>query len=96
MRCYPPQGTPPDRPIPAPTLRAPKTGRYGALINMVIEANGAWVAVTDPRTINGQTPKAKSTSVHSAAFVRHIKVKTTVQNGFLYIALVDPTAVVPA
>jgi hypothetical protein len=96
MRCYPAKETPPDTPIPAPNLRAPKTGRYGPLIAMVIEAKGAWVAVTNPRTINGRTPKAKSTAVHGAAFARHIKVRTTFQHGFLYVALVVPAAGVAA
>jgi hypothetical protein len=96
MRCYPAQDTPHDRPIPAPTLRRPRKGRYEDLMTLVTEANGDWVVVTDVRTITGKTPQAKSTAVHSAAFVRHIKVRTTCQNGYLYIALVVRTAEVAA
>lgn len=63
---------------------------------LVTEANGDWVVVTDVQTINGKTPKAKSTAIHSAAFARHIKVRTTCQNGYLYIALFVRTAEVAA
>jgi hypothetical protein len=57
---------------------------------MVVEANGAWVVVTELGVITGQTPKAKATAVHSAAFVRHIKVQTTSKTATYYVALVVP------
>jgi len=90
MRCYPHQDTPPDTPIPAPILRRPRKGRYADLMALVTKACGDWVVVTDPLTITGKTPQAKSTAIHSAAFARHIKVRTTHQHGFLYIALLVP------
>jgi hypothetical protein len=92
MHCYPHQDTPPEKPIPAPSLRRPRKGRYADLMALVTEGNGDWVVVTDARSITGKTPQAKSTSIHSAAFARHIKVRTTFQNGYLYIALLVPGA----
>jgi hypothetical protein len=59
---------------------------------LVTEAHGDWVVVTDDRAITGKTPQAKSTAIHSAAFARHVKVLTTFQNGYLYIALLVPVA----
>jgi hypothetical protein len=92
MHCYPHQDTPPETPIPAPSLRRSRKCRYADLMALVTEANGDWVVVTDNRTITGKTPQAKSTAIHSAAFARHIKVQTTFQNGYLYIALLVPGA----
>lgn len=85
MRCYPTQNLPPEMPIPAPTIRSPRGGRYTALIQMVEEADGGWVAITDPSCITGSTPKAKATTLHSAALARHIQVQTTMKNGYLYV-----------
>jgi hypothetical protein len=79
-------------PIPAPTLRRPRKGRYADLMALVTQSNGDWVVVTDTRAITGRTPQAKSTAIHSAAFARHVKVRTTFQNGFLYVSLLVPSA----
>jgi hypothetical protein len=92
MHCYPHQDTPPETPIPAPSPRRSRKCRYADLMALVTDANGDWVVVTDDRTITGKTPQARSTAIHSAAFARHIKVRTTHQHGFLYIALLVPGA----
>jgi hypothetical protein len=88
MRFYPHRDIPPDTPIPAPTLRRPRKGRYADLMALVTEGNGDWVVVTDARTITGRTPRVKATAVHSAAFVSHIKVQTTFQSSYMDITLV--------
>jgi hypothetical protein len=90
MRYYPAQDTPRETPIPAPSLRRSRKSRYADLMDLVTEANGDWVVVTDDRTITGKTPQAKSTAIHNAAFARDMKVRTTFQNSFLYVSLLVP------
>jgi hypothetical protein len=60
----------------APSVRRTGGGRYSALIQMVKEAGGAWVAV-DPSSIS-------AASVRSAAHVRGIRVETTMQHSYLF------------
>jgi hypothetical protein len=90
---YPVPNSPLDAPIPAPSPRTARPGRYEDLIEAVRRAAGEWVAMS-PSIVRGRDAKTKSITLHGAGAARGIKVKTTSQNGFLYCGMVGPVATV--
>lgn len=78
-------------PLPA---NNPRTGgnncRYGELMQAVKDAAGDWVVAVDLSLIAGKNAKQKAVALHSAAILRKMKIRTTVQHGFVHLKLVGP------
>lgn len=85
-----PLSNPPATPIPVPARRTPQRSKYDSLIAMVVQAGGSPIAVTDLSLIGGESNRQKSVSVQGAARARQVRVKTSHQNGYLYISLLGP------
>jgi hypothetical protein len=66
------------------------TAKYDELMDLVRQAGGQPIAVTDLSLINGRNDQQRSASVQGAARTRGVRIKTSNQNGYLYCWLVGP------
>jgi hypothetical protein len=93
MLIYPREHTNLEVPLPDNNLRGGGNGRrYGELMQAVKDAAGDWVAVVDLSLVAGRDVQKKTGALHSAATLRGMKIRTTVQHGFVYLRLIGPIA----
>jgi hypothetical protein len=67
---------------PPPRKSIARRGKYKSLMDSIRESNGTWVSI----------PAGKQNSIHAAARVRGMRVKTTIQDGRLYVRRIDTEA----
>lgn len=79
-----------DVPIPANDPRSNgHQSRYSGLMQAIRDAKGEWVCCADPSLIAGKSLHQKSVALYSASARRELRIKTTIQNGLLYVKLLD-------
>jgi hypothetical protein len=91
MHIYPERLAHLEVPIPANDPRSGNTSRYSGLMQVIKDAAGEWVCCADLSLIAGRDTKQKSVALYSAAARRGLRIRTTIQNGLLYVRLIGPT-----
>jgi hypothetical protein len=75
------QAAPPKEPT---RKRVTHRRSYHELFNILRRNEGVWMAI-DPRDVAGETPGQKQTMLYVAAKSRKMKIRTTAQDGLIYI-----------